>query len=505
MATAIPAPDGHGREGRRVWVVVAVLVAVVALALRLVPVLRGGGLFGLTGYDGGVYYAAAAGLAHGQVPYVDYLLLHPPGIVLALVPFGLVGRVLGHPEGQALARLAWMCLGATSAVLVAATLRRHGPAVALVGGLLYALWLPAIHVERTTALEALTGVLTMGAVWLLTRRAGASLAGWAALVAGALLGASTATKIWGVAPLLVVAVWCLLVHGLRRASLLMAGAAAATVAVCLPFFVAAPGLMWDMVVGAQVGRRRVPLDWLTKAVDTAGLTNVQGPRVELLALVAAAVVVAVVVSWRSRLGRLATVLLGVGLVLLVASPAWATDYASLVAAPIALLAGSGTAAVRAWLRSRTDRAVLLALPVASVLVLEAGYGLESAPETTFGERFPGRSLARVVADRPGCVTSDDPAALVAADVIGRNIERGCPLVVDLGGYSYYLQPAASRRTSRPDNAQWQRFVLDYSASGTAHLVVRFEDGGTTRATRRTIESWPVIGHAGRYAVRQAPR
>ena len=50
-----------------------------------------------------------------------------------------------------------MGLGALSALLVALTLRRRGPAVALVGGLLYAVWVPAIHVERTTALEALTG------------------------------------------------------------------------------------------------------------------------------------------------------------------------------------------------------------------------------------------------------------------------------------------------------------------------------------------------------------
>jgi hypothetical protein len=489
------------------------VVAVVALASRLVPLLRGGGLWGLAGYDGGVYYAAAAGLAHGQVPYADYLLLHPPGIVLALLPFGLLGRALGHPDAQALARLTWMCLGAASALLVSLTLRRLGPGVALVGGLLYAVWVPAIYVERTTALEALTGVLTLGAVLLLTRPAvGATLGGRAAFVAGLLLGMSSATKIWGVAPLLAVAVWCVAAYGLRRALLLVAGAAAATVAICLPFFVQAPVRMWDMVVAAQLGRRRVPLDWFTKAVDTAGLTNVQGSRTELLvllALVAVAVLVAVVVSWRhrvaGRVGRLATVLLVVGLGLLVASPAWAVDYASLVAAPIALLAGTGTAVVAGWLRTRGGAAVLPALPVVAALLLEGAYVAASAPGTTFGERFPGRSLAAVVADLPGCVTSDDPAVLVAADVIGRNIERGCPLVVDLGGYSYYLQPGASARTGRPENAQWQQFVLDYESSGTANVVVRFEDGGTTRATRATIDGWPVVGHAGRYPVRQAPR
>ena len=498
-----PPVDEAGRgRGRGRWSAVLAVVAVVAFASRLVPVLRGSGLWGLTGYDGGVYYAAAAGLAHGRLPYVDFLLLHPPGILLALVPFGLLGRVIGDPDAQAAARLVWMGLGTLSALLVALTLRRRGPAVALVGGLLYGVWVPALYVERTTALEALTGVLTMGAVLLLTRPAAQALGPRGAVVAGLLLGAATATKIWGVAPLVVLAVWCASAYGVRRAVQLLVGAAVAAFVICLPFFVRSPVLMWDMVVGAQLGRRRVPVDWYTKAVDTAGLTNVQGAKTELLVVVTLAVLVAVALSWRSRVGQVATLLLVVGLALLAASPAWAVDYASLVAAPIALLAGTATGVARRWWAGRRAGSFV---PVAAVLALVVGYAVASAPETTFGERFPGRSLAAVVADRPGCVTSDDPAALVAADVIGRNIERGCPLVVDLGGYSYYLQPGASARTSRPDNAQWQRFVLDYSGSGTANVVVRFEDGGTTRATRRTIESWPVIGHAGRYPVRQPPR
>jgi len=501
----VPPPAAPSRVhggSRRAWVVVLALVAVAAFASRLVPLLRGGGLWGLAGYDGGVYYAAAAGLAHGELPYADFLLLHPPGILLALAPFGLLGRAVGHPDGQALARLVWMGLGTVSALLVTLTLRRSGPAAAGIGGLLYAIWLPAIYVERTTTLEAVTGVLTMGAVCLLTRPVANALGDRAALVAGLLLGASMAVKIWGAAPLLAVAVWCLVAYGRRAALLLLAGAAAAAVVICLPFFVVAPVRMWDMVVGAQLGRRRVPLDWMVKAVDSAGLTNVQSAQGPLLVLVTVAVVLAAALSWRSPVGRVATLLLLVGIALLVASPAWATDYASLLAAPIALLAGTGTARVRAGL-SRWPTLPVVAL--AGVLALEAGYVAASAPETRFGEHFPGRTLAAVVADLPGCVTSDDPAALVAADVIGRNIERGCPLMVDLGGYSYYLQPAAQARTGRPENAQWQQFVLDYESSGTANIVVRFEDGGTTRATRRTIDSWPVVGYAGRYPVRQAPR
>src|SRR6476661_2472269 len=92
-------------DPNRVWHrVVAVAAALVAVVARLVPVLRGGGLFGLGNYDDGVYYAAGTALLHGLIPYRDYLFLHPPGIVLLLAPFGLAGH---DPTGLATARLAW--------------------------------------------------------------------------------------------------------------------------------------------------------------------------------------------------------------------------------------------------------------------------------------------------------------------------------------------------------------------------------------------------------------
>jgi hypothetical protein len=46
-------------------VALAVLIGAAAYVARLVPVVRGGGLRGMNSYDGSVYYAAAAGLAHG--------------------------------------------------------------------------------------------------------------------------------------------------------------------------------------------------------------------------------------------------------------------------------------------------------------------------------------------------------------------------------------------------------------------------------------------------------
>jgi alpha-1,2-mannosyltransferase len=488
---------------RRTWVAVAAGVAVAAFALRLVPVLRGGGLWGLLGYDGGVYYTAAAGLAHGLLPYRDFLLLHPPGIALALLPFALLGRLIGDADAMALARLAWMGLGAVSAALVVMVLRRFGPVAALAGGLFYAVYVPAIFVERTTALEALTGVCTAGAVLLLVRAFDRpATAGRLAVLAGALLGFSSATKIWGVAVLVAVLVWCAVSLGRRRAVQLAAGAAAALVLVCLPFFLAAPVTMWRMVVGAQLGRLRVPVPVRTKLVDAAGLTEVHvRHQSALLVAVGLAAVLVVAVALRSREGRLASVLLAVGLGLLVASPAWSPDYASLLAVPLALLLGTAVGVLLG--RSRPWVSVCAGAVVVGVL---AGYTALSAPTTTFGPGFPGRSLGRLLAGTPGCVTTDDPTALVEADLLRRNLARGCPLMADLGGYSYYLQPGASLQVGRARNEQWQRFTLDYLGSGEATVVVRFRDTvGLSGPTRATIAGWPVIGLAGPWEVRHPTR
>jgi hypothetical protein len=71
-------PDTRTAYGQHwLW---AIALGAIAFAVRLIPVLRGGGLFGFGNYDDGVYYAAATGLVHGRLPYQDFLLLHPPGM-----------------------------------------------------------------------------------------------------------------------------------------------------------------------------------------------------------------------------------------------------------------------------------------------------------------------------------------------------------------------------------------------------------------------------------------
>jgi hypothetical protein len=58
-------------EGTTHWFL-AIAIAAIAFLFQLVPVLRGGGLFGLGNYDDGVYYAASTGIAHDLLLYRDF-------------------------------------------------------------------------------------------------------------------------------------------------------------------------------------------------------------------------------------------------------------------------------------------------------------------------------------------------------------------------------------------------------------------------------------------------
>ena len=153
---------------RPAWLIsVALTVFAVRLTARLVPVLRGGGLFGLDTYDDSVHYASALALAHGVLPYRDFLLLHPPGVVVALWPFAFFGAATNDSWGFAAARFGWILMGSTTAALIVVVLRGAGLLASWSGALLTPRNSPAVRSERTTMLEGLTSALLVMALLLL--------------------------------------------------------------------------------------------------------------------------------------------------------------------------------------------------------------------------------------------------------------------------------------------------------------------------------------------------
>jgi alpha-1,2-mannosyltransferase len=204
-----------------------------------------------------------------------------------------------------------------------------------------------------------------------------------------------------------------------------------------------------------------------------------------------------VLALRDPLGRLAGLLLAVTTAVLIATPPWSVAYTGLAAPALALLLGCATGRLAAY-GSATRRFGTLVLLVGLVV-----YACVSLPGLTFGNRFPGRSLEQVLVQAPGCVTTDDPIALIETGALQRNFDLGCPLVLDVSGYSYDLQPGARRHLAREKDTQWQRFLQHHLASGATAVVVRFRTApGLSARTRQVVDAWPVLADVGGYQLRR---
>jgi hypothetical protein len=458
------------------------VVALVALAARLAPVLRGGGLTGILAYDDGVYYSASDALLSGRLPYRDYLLLHPPGITLVLAPFAALGRLVGEdPVGLAAARLAFMAVGATSAVLVWVVARRLSPRAGLVAGLGYAVWQPAAYAERTTLLEPLVNLGLLAALALLGTSAGSASRRRAAL-GGVALGLAVAVKAWAVVPFAVLALW-LLRRDDRRAALTFAGAGtAAGAAVSLPFLLAAGPAMVRMVVLDQLGRPSNGVPLVTRLASIEGWQLSPAPLSSGFAPLALAIAVlvvglAVVVGWRVPAARVWVALLVAQGALLLAGPSYFAHYGTYVAPALALLAGAGAdaflgAAVgpRAAFRPLVPAVGLVALAVLAAHVV-------TQPE---GRRVPARTAADALSG-VRCVAADSAAALVTADVLTRDLRDGCRLVVDVTGLTYDQDPgdlgAGPTPRERRRDLEWQASVARYFAGSGAVVLDQWRHDG----------------------------
>jgi hypothetical protein len=477
----------------------AIAIAAIAFVFRLVPVLRGGGLFGLGNYDDGVYYAAGTAIAHGLLPYRDFLLLHPPGVPLVLTPFALVAQVTSDSYGFAAARVAWMLLGALNAVLIWRILRSIGLIAALFGALSYAVFYRAVYAEKSTLLEGpATTALLLAIVLLEPLSQSRSLSRGRALGAGALLGLTVTFKVWGVVTVVIVLGWLLLIRRFRVALQVLLASMAAAVLICMPFFAAAPTAMWNQIVRDQIFRHGGgDISILTRLDEIVGLGIVGRPHEAITVIAVVALVCCAALAWSYREGRLPVLLLvGQGAFLLV-SPTWFPHYASFTASAVALVAGAAIGRLIVLARARPARIAVAIAGSGALLVYASGWS-----DVTFGRRLPN-DFQTFTASAPGCVTTDDATTLVATDSLSRNLSRGCRFIADLGGNSHDIAAASGIAVSRNRNQQFQRFALDYLRTGSVTILVRFSGGeGFNVRTTAVLDRWPLLARSGKYQVRQ---
>jgi hypothetical protein len=487
-------------------------VFVIALLARLGVVLTSGGLSGDFGYDAGVYYSAADALSFGRLPYRDFVLLHPPGIMLALAPFAWLGRVTSDHLGFMVADVAFMVLGAINAVLVV----RVGGAIglprrsALLGGVFYAVWLGSVGAEFLSRLEPLGNFLVLCGL-LAYVKARSSPRRLLPVLAGLGFGAAACVKIWWSVPLVVLFAWHLPRQRRKDLPRVLLGAAAALVAIAGPFFAAAPVQMWHMVVTEQLGRAPANLSPLVRLRALSGasliVAHAGATAADWLVLVLGCVFLVVLVrAFRTSAGRLFVLLVVAQLIVLLSAPSWFNFYADYVAPAAALCvaaASSAGSAARSRQRDRRFGRALAPLATGVAAAITVGFLVPGNHTIT---PFPGGRLAEAV-ESVRCVMADAPIGLIMLDSLSRDFRDGCRDWVDVTGRTYGVDDAFApdgRHLPRRDNRKWQRAVLGYLRSGQAAIVVRAGGDGLTPATIAALRRGGTFARAEDVIVYRTP-
>lgn len=268
-------------------------LTLVGLGLRLSYLLQHGYLFSLTEYDDGAYFGSAVRLTEGILPYRDFVLVHPPGITLLMVPSALLAKVVGTSGGLASGRILEVLAGTASIPVTGLLLRHRGATAVVIGCGLMAAYPEGIAAAHTVLLEpwlvlcALIGAaLLFDGDQLTTSR---KRLGWA----GAALGLAGAVEVWAVIPAATMLVICLAAAPsgrarLRRAMDFAAGIAAGFLVTVGPFIVAAPAKFYQSVVLAQAAQISPRLDQfrvrkVARLYRLTGLSDlrIDGPRLDV--------------------------------------------------------------------------------------------------------------------------------------------------------------------------------------------------------------------------------
>lgn len=500
------APDPVGNSapprfgGPPDWWALAVM-AVLAFVVRLVPLLIGGGLGFYGRYDDGVYYSAADALGFGRIPYREFVMLHPPGIMLVLLPFALLGRLTTDLAGLEVARLAFMAVAAVNTVLVALIARRWGRPAMLAGGVMYACWGSAAYAEQSTFLEPIGGLCVLLALWLLVRpdRLPSLRAEW---LAGVVLGLAESVKIWYVAPWAVLVLWLLLARRPRSALRVVAGGAASLTVVVVPFLIASRGRMYDFVVRDQLFRPTAKSPRAGRIPGMLGIRSFTDGHSQLRHVFAAILIVLLITFFVAAIRqRSAWPLVAVMLVnaaVLFIGPVYFRHYASFFAGPAAAVIGIG---VGAAVSGRSPRRIARPLFAGALaLMLASGVWIALAAE---GQTFPGRAFA--AAAPPGCVAADDPAALIEMNRLSADFRHHCQVAVDVSGASYDWVSRTGpdgKPVARSANPAWKAYLFNYLTNANAFVIARPKGDAMSALERRRYAGFTVLARTPTMALRR---
>jgi hypothetical protein len=415
-----------------------------------------------------------------------------------LAPIAWLGSITSDPHGVVVGRVAFMALGAANAVLVAVLCRRFGRSAALAAGVGYALYFPAAYSERTMLLEPVGSTAVLLTLLLATGRRSRV----ATVLGGVAIGLAVATKIWYVVPLAAIGA---AIPG-RRRLWFAAGAAASVLLVVGPFFLASPNGFVRQVVLDQLGRPEAtgwPIDRRLESMLGLGTPALMAPQVASmmplkLALLGTAVLLLAALALTVRGARVFVALAAGAVVVLLLTPSYFSHYDALLGPPLALTVGVGVGRLATLLRHRTLQVVLVAGVLAALVLV---YRHIDTVRTS--SPIPATALRPAAAQVAGCVTGDEPFVLAELNVLSRDFARGCPVWVDVTGYTYDRDREGIRGSavSRPLNRRWQRDITRYLLSGDAVIVHRAATGLGPSA-QQALRRQAVLARSGNWVLRE---
>jgi hypothetical protein len=462
--TRAPAAEGGRLSPERLsayWLspqgVVMACATLLALAVRVYTLTRPGYITGTTEYDDGVYLGGAIRLVQGALPYRDFALVQPPGILLLMAPVALIAKVTTATHAMAAARVLTVLASTACVPLAGSLVRYRGALVTLVTCGVLAIYPDDITTAHTLILEPWMNLFCLFGVCLAFRKG--RLASPRRLIwAGVAIGFAGAVKYWAVLPALVLLALCLFTEPrVRRAGGYALGVAAGFLLPVLPFLLAAPSAFVRSTLFDQAARAGtyVPvslrLAHLTGLIDflnakghftlhagthslfaSGGHAATSTASAGWLPFAVAVLCVAVLVigySWDpgrpSPLEWFALVTAALAVIAVLSYSAFFYHYPDFAAPWLALTAGGAAGAVaRAFAGRKPVRSVLFAGAVLAVLAVTV-FQVDEVSGLAAPDIYPDQAAIPA----GSCVVTDEISLAIAANRFTAR-QPGCPDVID---------------------------------------------------------------------------
>jgi hypothetical protein len=468
-------------------------LAGLAVAIRFVGLAFGGGLDSRITLDDGTYFAGAIAFVNGRMPYRDFSILHPPGILYVLAPFAQNGTATTETTGLVLARLAFMLLGGVNTALVGLIGARVSRPTGLAAAALYAVWILPMTGERSTLLIAPQVTPMLVALLALTGRSAAELTTRRVAVAGVAIGVTGAVQIWAAIPAVVILAWLIVETRSRRrdaarvaATYVLSGAASAAL-LLLPTLLAAGPRMVQMIIFAQATRvHGLQTDFVSRMRFLEGLETrplgIEVPAAAVLLLAVAATGLVLFVARNLPAVRLWAAITASQVAVIMLMPVFLTHYPGWPAPLMVLCLGAVVADGISRMPAR--RRAIGSASYAVAIVLLATISL-ARPD---GRRLPvDASLPELATAR--CVIADEGYVAIRTETLVRSLRNGCPVVPNPRSYSQFFN-ATSGGPALPKRNQddYQQLSLDYYTSADVVLLSQLGQDGLTDATMAALRA-----------------